>query len=171
MLKNNFHNSGYVMAFAAFIAFFLSACGERHTRDLREYVDELQAKAVASENRNIPTSIPGPPVVTYNSEKLRSPFQDIVVTPAKGTPSNPITGYSLKLLHLVGILKKNDKDWAVIQVPDGKIYLLTIGDVIGDHYDKISKIAIDHVEVQQAIQDESGTTQKTVILQLKDQNQ
>jgi type IV pilus assembly protein PilP len=150
--------------------FLLSACGGRgKLRDLDEYIAKLNQTAAASLKKKDITAMQLPVPAIYQSSTLRDPFQESTISYSEKGMVNPVNAFPLNMLRYAGMLTIGNRLWAVILIPDGRIYQLALGDVVGDHEGRITKIAVDHVEITEQITDDNQrTAQRLVILQLKD---
>jgi type IV pilus assembly protein PilP len=151
--------------------FLLSACDNQgKLRDLREYIAKLDKTTLLNQpKKDIIASIHVPMPVLYQSATLRDPFEESTISYTEKGMINPVNAFPLNMLRYAGMIAVGSKRWAVILVPDGRVYQLTLGDPIGDHDGKITKINTDHVEVMEKMTDDTKhISSRLVILQLKD---
>jgi type IV pilus assembly protein PilP len=149
----------------------LSACDNQgKLRDLREYVAKLDKTTVLSQPKtDIIASIHVPVPATYQSAALRDPFEEATISYTEKGMINPVNAFPLNMLRYAGMLVMGTTRWAVISIPDGRVYQLTMHDSIGDHDGRITKINTDHIEVTEKMTDDTHKiTSRLVILQLKD---
>jgi type IV pilus assembly protein PilP len=152
------------------IALLLSACNNSgKLRDLHDYINKLNKTAASSQVKKDITAIRLPVPAVYQSMALRDPFEDSTISYSEKGMVNPVNAFPLNMLRYAGMLMISSKPWAVILIPDGRVYQLGLGDKMGDHYGSLSKITYDHIEIVESITDENQhTAQRLVILQLKD---
>lgn len=65
----------------------------------------------------------------------RDPFQTFLYTPKHVTSfkagEQPLLQYSISSLKVVGIMSRRGKYFAMIQTPDGRSYIITVGSLVG----------------------------------------
>lgn len=131
---------------AILLALLLSACQDNERiREVKHFVEETKRQAMQSNSQIVPTKYELPQPVVYHP----TGYMSNVKTNASGTSgvSSPILMYPLKSLQFVGTLIQDNRIFAYVLTPDGMMYLLKVGDAIGNNYGKIMKIDSDHVEV------------------------
>jgi Tfp pilus assembly protein PilP len=151
----------------------LAGCQRNHAfQDLQDYLLKVDQEAVIKKAppKTLPMTQLKP--VTYHKESSRTPFEE-TNKPRAGTivtSNNPLNRYPLNILRFVGVLTQNEETWGYIQTPDGKLYQVAIGDMIGDRNGKIVKISLNKLEVvEPTIDEEKQNTQRIVTLQLKEE--
>jgi type IV pilus assembly protein PilP len=153
------------------LALLLSACDNQgKLRDLREYIAKLdKTSALSQSKKDIIAAIQVPVPVVYQSATLRDPFQESTISYTEKGMINPVNAFPLNMLRYAGMLVMGSKRWAVILVPDGRVYQLTLNDSIGDHEGRVTKINTDHIEVMEKMTDDTNhIASRLVVLQLKD---
>lgn len=154
---------------------WLAACdGSKYFKDLEDYVINLKHNVLASKKKKSTRVIATPSPELYRPNADHSPFQEkasSAKTGADGVATSPLNAYPLNVLRLIGTLVQDGHNWGIILAPDNKVYQVVVGDSIGDHYGKITKITDSKVEVMEPVVDNGKTTtQRIVTLQLKDQS-
>jgi Tfp pilus assembly protein PilP len=163
--------SYYFLSGLIITVLLLSACdNQRKLRDLREYIANLNKTTVLSQpKKDIIAAIPVPVPVTYQSAALRDPFEESTISYTEKGMINPVNAFPLSMLRYTGMLAMGSKRWAVILIPDGRVYQLTLNDSIGDHQGRVTKINTDHIEVMEKYTDDTQKIMsRLVIIQLKD---
>jgi Tfp pilus assembly protein PilP len=151
-------------------AMLLSACdSDRHIHDLKKYVDDTQISAAKSQTISAAAQLHFPTPATYTANGARSPFEESSAN-LTISQSHPLQSYPLANLKFKGTVTQGKSILAFILAPDNKLYQVTIGDIIGDHYGKITNIYQNHIEIEEQVTDNASQTTSTrlVTLQLKE---
>jgi Tfp pilus assembly protein PilP len=146
--------------------FFLSGCGDdSRQRELRAYIATLKTTTAnkAVESKISLWQLPTP--VTYHAG---GSYTGVSASNPKNA-SNPLQAYPIKALQFVGILTQNNRLSAYIMTPDSMIYLVKVGDVIGEEYGKIVKIDSDHIEIAEKVTAGNQPDEERIVtMELKD---
>jgi type IV pilus assembly protein PilP len=166
-MQNNRHFRLLFILWAATL--LLLACDhQKDLQDLRSYLSERTKSVIKNTKKTEIAELKTPTPVTYNANNLRSPF-DTSSSNNKNIMAHPLQAFPLSALRFKGTASQNNETDAFILSPDNKIYQVKIGDIIGDHYGKITKIYPDRIEVEEITVGEAGhPTPHIVTLQLKD---
>lgn len=104
--------------------------------------------------------------VYYKSHKMKNPFQ-ASITHKKRVASSPLENFPIEALNLRGVIAKENRYWAAIELPNGQILEVTVGTKIGQQKGVIQSIARGRVKVVERVQDQSGkVTQRTLTLKV-----
>jgi len=151
---------------------FLSGCDSNSKfKDLQKYIENLKKEeGKETKNKTAELKEAAPVSVKYSSMTLRSPFEVLEATPAKGRiATNPLQAYQLDMLRFVGTVTKNGSTIAFVSAPDNRIYQIKVGDVIGDHDSEVVKIESDRISlIEQYTEDGNAPMKRVVTLQLKE---
>jgi type IV pilus assembly protein PilP len=91
-----------------------------------------------------------------------------LVAPELNRRKEPLENFPLDTMALVGSLKKNDKEAALLRV-DKLIYQVNVGSYIGQNYGKITKITETELSVREIVQDAAGEwIERQAVLQLQE---
>lgn len=147
----------------------LSACSSDNLDDLRQYVEQVQAKK-GGRIDPVPEFRPFE-TVAYEVSSERDPFSPWVInkpSPATAIASNTelqpdatrrkeaLEEFPLDSLKMTGILEAGDQRWAIISAPDGVIYRVTKGNHIGQNNGKITEVTDLRVAVREIVPDGLG---------------
>jgi Tfp pilus assembly protein PilP len=148
----------------------LAGCNSQaKLRDLHDYIAKLAKTTTANLKKKDITAMSLPVPAVYQSVALRDPFEESTISYTEKGMVNPVNVFPLNMLRYAGMLLIADKKWAVIVIPDGRVYQLAEGDLVGDHNGKVTRISADHLEViEQVIDENQHTTSRLVKLQQKD---
>lgn len=141
---------------------FLSGCsddGRRH--ELEQYVAQLKQMAQKKSQNKKPAVFELPKPVLYGRGVSAA-------NNALGDNASPLQRFPLKSLQFIGTIANNHKISAYIMTPDSMVYPANVGDIIGDSYDKITKIDTDHIEILESSQSGSANAGRIVTLLLKE---
>ena len=157
----------------------LAACaGERH-EDLRGFVKD-------SENLPHGRVAPLPEVkpyepFTYAAFDLTDPFKPRKIEPPKGTGNSgiapdlnrrrePLEGYALEALRMVGTLEQQKQVYAVVKAPDNALFRVRTGKYLGQNFGRITEISESAIKLKEITQDGAGNwEEKEQVLLLQDE--
>lgn len=135
--------------------------------DLQIYIDQLKQKAskpTKSTLSNITVLNP----FAYRADSLRAPFgekqsvKNNTLT-SKEIESNPLLAYSLSVLRFLGTLSEESRTFAFVQAPDGMVYQVKLGGMIGDHHGKIINIQADQMDIMEEVSDDGKSNRQHVV--------
>ncbi len=95
-----------------------------------------------------PPHLQFPPPVSYQPKTTRSPFEESSAL-QQDLQAHPLQAFPLNALQFKGTVTQNGQSQAYVMAPDNKLYEINVGDVIGDHYGKITHIYPDHIEIEE----------------------
>lgn len=176
------HSALRLFAVAALTA-MLTACGQQH-EDLRAWM----AQQRASMHPHIKPIEPPKPFVpaAYDPAIGTDPF-----SPAKlevgvkqevqqlnpllqaelARPKQPLEAYSLDQIQMVGSVKINGKQYALLKAGN-LLYRAHVGEYVGQHFGKIVKITETEVDLRELVQDATGDwVERPATLQLQESTQ
>ena len=144
------------------IALGLTGCGGSGMDDLQTFVAET--------GRDMQGKIEPLPQVkvyepfTYNAFDLPDPFKPRKLSTGGGggmqpdlnRPKEPLEGYSLETLKMVGMLSRQGVMHAVIKTPDNSIYHVRKGNYAGQNFGLITLISDGEVGLREIVQDSAG---------------
>ena len=125
------------------------------------------------------------PVVSYDAGDLPEPFSPSKAMPEKRAsaggiqpdfdrPREPLEAYPLESLRMVGVVRKNQALFALIQV-DNMVHQVRTGNHLGQDFGVVSSITEAQVNVKELVQDPSGHTtdwvERLATLQLQEGTQ
>lgn len=167
----------------ALCAAVLTACGYTSDEDLRAFIQTERAAL-----RPLAKPLPAPKsfeAATYEEGNQRDPFnrvsfaQSLMVLarsakPTLATPElvrtkEPLEEFALDAITLVGVLSKPDRAVALVRI-DGKLHQVRVGNHLGQHFGKITKVEESQITLREIVQDELGdwvARQTTLKLQEK----
>lgn len=143
----------------------LSGCGQNEReRALQGYINQLKAASSQKEVKIKPAVWQLPTPVTYkpdgySNSDSRTHTKDI---------TNPLQAYPIRNLQFVGVLTQGSQTSAYVMTPDSMIYLVKVGDIIGEEYGKIVKINSDRIEVAETAMKGNHSSEQMIVMQLKD---
>ncbi len=142
----------------------LTACDkDSQTADIQKKVQQIKQQAkLANQKKTMPTYELTKPT-KYQSSHKRTPFASYHETKKKGVKRLPLQNYSLDALRLIGIISKQEKDWAVVLAPNGNVYEVTLGAFIGQNDGKIVKILTRSIQISELIPNELDKTEHRVV--------
>lgn len=152
----------------------LTGCGGGDMDDLQTFVAET-GKDVQGKIEPLPEVKLYEPF-TYNAFDLPDPFKPRKLSTGGGggmqpdlsRPKEPLEGFSLETLKMVGVLSKKGVIHAVIKTPDNAIYHVKKGNYVGQNFGLVTQISDSEVSLREIVQDSAGDWSErtsTLILQ------
>lgn len=158
------------------LAAALTACGGGDMEDLQQFMNEA-GKDMQGKIEPLPQIKPYEPF-SYEAFDLPDPFKPRKLTPAGGggglqpdltRPKEPLEGYSLETLKMVGMMSKKNGIHAVIATPDKAIYHVRAGNYMGQNFGLITQITDAEIVLKEIVQDSAGDwTERTSTLTLQE---
>ena len=106
--------------------------------------------------------------VLRGSANVSNAISDALVAPERARRKEQLEDYPLDTISMVGFLKKNAVDIALIKV-DGLIYQVGKGMYMGQNYGKVQKIAENEVTLREIVQDGVGEwIEREAVLELQE---
>jgi type IV pilus assembly protein PilP len=166
-------------ALLAFALLSLGACSGEPHGDLREFVKQ-------SENLPHGRIAPLPEVkpyepFTYSAFDLLDPFKPRKIEPPRGTSGGgiapdlnrrrePLEGYPLESLRMVGTLEQKKQVYALVRAPDNTLFRVRTGNYVGQNFGRIVGISESAIKLKEIVQDGSGNwEEKDQVLQLQEE--
>jgi len=163
---------------------FLSGCADSGDEELRTWMAEQRnsmrpkTEAVSEPKPFVPQAYADLGMLNpFDLRKLTSGFKwdavnpvtnSSLVAPELNRRKEPLENFPLDTMALVGSLKKNDKEAALLRV-DKLIYQVNVGSYIGQNYGKITKITETELSVREIVQDAAGEwIERQAVLQLQE---
>lgn len=159
-----------------FAIILLAACVDQEMSDLKQHVDQIKAeKKVAL----LPMpAFPTENIVPYEGGASRSPFENFdkekkditdvnannntnVLPPGCLRPDTyrnkePLEGFPLDSLTMVGTLQEGGNMWALIADPQKIVHKIKVNYYLGQNYGKITSILENKIDVVELYSDEIG---------------
>jgi type IV pilus assembly protein PilP len=168
------------LLFCLLISILLSACSSDEHQDVKEWMKDA-SKDIRGRVLPLPEIKPFP-IVSYEAADLLNPFSPSKIEPEKKVEGGgggikpdfnrfrePLEGYPLESLKMVGLLKQGKMTNAIIRA-DNKAYLVKIGNYLGQNFGMIVDITDSEVQLKELVQDSSGDwVERTGALQLQEQ--
>lgn len=146
----------------------LWGCGQDNTAQLDDELDTLRHRPVGHLD-----ALPEQPVyqpLRYDDHQRRSPFTAppgmvtetpraapaTPVVPDPGRAREPLEGYAINALKLVGILSVDGRTIALVRTPEGRVVRLMHQQHIGENSGRVTRIGSDHIEITELTPDGSG---------------
>ena len=106
--------------------------------------------------------------VLRGSASASTVVSDALVAPERARRREQLEDFPLDTISMVGFLKKNTTDIALIKV-DGLIYQVSKGMYMGQNYGKIQKIADSAITLREIVQDGVGEwVEREAVLELQE---
>ena len=144
----------------------LTACGSEEHQDIKQWMNEV-AKDMRGRVPPLPEIKPFP-IVSYEAADLMDPFNPAKIEPDKKPEGRggglkpdfsrfrePLEAYPLDALKMIGLIQKGSQMNAIIMA-DKKVYVVKVGNYMGQNFGKITAITPTEVQLREQIQDSSG---------------
>lgn len=147
----------------------ISACSDIGLADLQRYVESIKARPAER--------IPPLPefkmyeTFAYSAGDLRDPFtmlqEEAELEQSAGlgfTGPRPdeernketLEQYPLDSLRFVGLLERDNEQWAIVTSPDKLVHRVKTGNYIGQNYGKITAVSESELEIKELVPDGMG---------------
>lgn len=147
------------------LALSLSGCSSSdNNTDLHTYLEQLKKHSVAKVHLLDRFVLRQTYELKDTPPKSPFPKNGNVIDSAALLAKPPLQRYSLNALRLLGIIQDNGQISAVILTPDGKIYPLVQGDLIGNQQGKVIEMNAHNVVISETAE---HNTSHRVVLYLK----
>ncbi len=98
----------------------------------------------------------------YPYNLLRNPFRTFLYTQKPNMSFKygeiPLLQYSLSSLHIVGIMERNGKYFAMVSTPNGRSYIVTAGSIMGVNRARIINITNNSIVLTEKTYNQLGQT-------------
>ena len=155
----------------------LAGCGGESHQDLRAWMAD-QGKDTRGRLDPVPQIRPYEPFA-YNAFDLPDPFKPRKIEPTKGGSKlapdlgrrrEPLEGFPLEALTMVGTLERNRAMYALVRTPERDVYQVRAGNYLGQDFGVIVGISDTEIKLRELVQDGAGDwTERTSSLQLQQQ--
>jgi type IV pilus assembly protein PilP len=166
------------------ILFGLSACSNKGTSDLQQYVQERKKNTKAQKIKPLPEIKRYQPYLFINPSE-RDPFQKPMATnsqlaaqsnikrlPDENRVKGPLEEYAIGQMKLVGIIQQGTQNWALIKNGDDRnVYSVKTGDFVGKDNGKIDAITADTVFITEIIKGPSGLWEEKKVEMILDKEE
>jgi type IV pilus assembly protein PilP len=159
-MKQKHNLGGRTLALVTLCAAVLAGCSGRDA-DLSRFI-EATKKEPGGRVEPLPEVKPYDSYV-YTSGTMRSPF---VPGGARGAASGPrpevqrnrefLEQYSLDTMKMVGTLKLNGQDFGLVQVADGRVQRVLVGNHLGQNDGRITNIVANKISLIELVPDGLG---------------
>ena len=158
-MQQNQLKSWRMLAVAALCGSVLAGCSGRDA-DLKSFID-ANRKEPGGRVEPLPEIKPYDSYV-YSAGSLRSPF---VPGGSRGAANGPrpdnrnhefLEQFSLDTLKMVGTLKLNGQNYGLVQVADGRVQRVLIGNHLGQNEGRITDIAPNKISLIELVPDGLG---------------
>lgn len=143
----------------------IAACsGEEHS-DLRQFVKDSD-KLPHGNIPPLPEVKPYEPY-SYTAFDLIDPFKPRKIEPPKGAGAGslqpdltrqrePLEGYPLENLRMVGTLEQKKQMFALVKAPDNTLFRVKTGNYVGQNFGRIVAISESTVKLKEIVQNSGG---------------
>lgn len=158
-----------VRASVALLVLGLQACSSNH-EELRTWMDQQRqvikpsVKPIAEPKQFVPANYEGRQVRLdpFDAKKLTSVLFESKSTPTsvlfdaeKDRRKQPLEGYALDTMHMVGTLKKNGRLVGLVKV-DNLLYQVLPGNYLGQNFGLVKAVDDRQIVLREIVQDAAG---------------
>ncbi len=175
---------GLRLALAVLAAFMLAACGPSGQEEMQAWMERQRASL---HPRIEPIAEPRPfepqaytqavAVDPFSPQKLALALRrdanlaaatSALVAPEIKRRKEPLEGYPLDAMSMVGSLIKQGRPIALIKV-DNQLHQVAVGQYLGQNYGRVQRVTENEVRIRELVQDPSGTwVERPATLQLQE---
>lgn len=153
LINNVIPRAGLILA-----ALLLASCGnDKEHKELLNYVKNVKQRK--SYNIEPIPKLTVPQKFDYPKNHTRDPFFEVVEkrtagvnAPDQRRDKETLESFALDSLRMVGVLRQNEKMWAVVSAPDGGVYRIHEGNYLGRNFGKVKKVNSTMVELEETVQ-------------------
>jgi len=154
---------------AIVLACVLSACGYTTEEGVRGFIDAERA-ALRPVSKALPPPKPFEAAI-YEAGDRPDPFskqafvqalvgpanasKPSIATPELARVRTPLEAFTLASMALVGVIARDGQAVALVQA-DGKLHQIALGDYLGQHLGKVTKIENTRITLREMVQDDWG---------------
>lgn len=142
----------------------LAACAEEEHQDIKQW---MKTSSADMRGRVLPLPEIKPfPIVSYDATDLLDPFSSVKLVPEKKSgggivpdfnrPREPLEGYPLESIAMIGIVRKGGTSYALVQASDGTVHQVKAGNHLGQNFGVIVSVSDAEVRITELVQDPSG---------------
>lgn len=170
---------------------FCTGCGNAPDEDVVKFVENTKKRE--SKLQSLP-EFKKPKPFFYESKNSRDPFSGrsamkaVRAAAVPGSNKQPISTYkgpapdlrrkkeplemvNLDSLSMVGVLSRQDKNWALVRDKEGIIHRVGVGNYLGPNYGKVTKITDKDIELHEFLSDgEGGWRQRVSFIKMAGNN-
>ncbi|MCE8016701.1 pilus assembly protein PilP [Halomonas sp. MCCC 1A17488] len=140
----------------------LVGCADPHLGELDRRLSDIRANPGAPRVLEMP-EIPTYQSIPYQASDRRSPFRpqlpepeqapvgDSDLAPDLERAREPLEGYDLEALRLVGILTMSGQTHALVRAPEGEVHRLRPGNYLGRNHGRIVSITGSTVQLVELV--------------------
>ncbi|HTE15746.1 MAG TPA: pilus assembly protein PilP [Burkholderiales bacterium] len=155
----------------------LAGCSSEKHGDLRAWVKE-QDDLPRGRIPPLPEVKPYAPI-EYAAFDLTDPFKPRKIEPPKNAAQaggiqpdpnrrrEPLEGYPLEALKMVGVLKQKDT-FGLVKTPDNTLFQVKAGNYLGQNFGRIIAVSDGAIKLKEIVQDSNGNweeKEQTLLLQ------
>ncbi len=154
----------------ALLSLMLFGCSESGMEDIQQFVD-ASGQGLRGKAEPLPEVKPYE-AFTYNAFDLPDPFRPRKLDAPKPVQSGglqpdtnrrkePLEGYPLESLKMVGFLQKEKLNYALVVTPERELHQVKVGNYLGQNYGMVTDVVIRDVgdaeiKLTELYQDDSG---------------
>ena len=147
----------------------LAGCADRDVREVRDWMDQVQR-----DTRPRVKPLPEPKefiAYAYGAGGATDPFSqarllageaglarngpDSANAPDTSRPREPLEGFPLDVMRMVGTLQKGGTGYALLQI-DRNVVQVRAGQRIGQNFGVVTRVGEDAVQIREVVQDAAG---------------
>ena len=155
----------------------LFACLERPSDNLKEFVNKELSNKLTSHNS--PSTFKNIPLVTLSEGVARNPFSTLHIEDPISTiqraaskkclkitenhNQDPLEKFPMDRLSMRGTLLIGKQRWGLVQVVDGQLYKIKVGQHLGLKHGKVLALHKTNIDVLELIMNKSGCWKEQII--------
>jgi len=101
----------------------------------------------------------------FDRNNLKEKVEPLPATAGEAGPDQsrrkePLEGFPMDALKLVGVMEQNGENWAVVRAPDRSVHRVKKGNYMGTNYGEILLVQENSVEISELVRNPVGQWEK-----------
>lgn len=92
----------------------------------------------------------------FKPRKLKFNAAQGGIQPDLNRPKELLESFALETLKMVGVIRRNGENYAIIKTPLKTIYIVKVGNYLGQNFGKVVAITDNEVKLREIVQDGAG---------------
>jgi Tfp pilus assembly protein PilP len=124
------------------LSVILSSCDSKQKTDVKQTAQSFinRVKDTFTKNNLAQTPMKTQKKVRFTPKTKADPFAAVIAQKAINNDNTVLKNTALTAIKLVGLIHRDDKQWAIVTAPKSKLYALKKGDHVGKQNALVTKV-------------------------------